>query len=625
MNEQSLLRGEFDSLVPKRPTDGRQESEAGDSTDTPSPASPADPVPSAESEARQPPSVDAAERDPDTDSHTSHGDESDERANDAAEPTPPVIGEFFARHGFTNLRFHAQGGLGQIWLADDTEFNREVAIKVMRADVAADAADRSRFIREAEITGALEHPGIVPICCKGELPDGSPFYAMRFIRGRTLAELTTQHFLSLIFKGAGEGRENQRRLLKSFVSACYAVGYGHSKGVIHRDLKPENIIVGEFDETYVLDWGLARSLTELCEAEAPTSNESAETIAVTEAANLTMDGFVVGSVCYLSPEQAEGRVSEMQPPTDVFNLGATLYHIITGRPPYSRDDGLDKARLAEFLRPSRLRHDILDGLENICLKAMSLSPADRYQTAAELGADVERCLAGEQTIAGRSYRLFTESAICTAAALSPPVAFFMLGRNYQLSNMKRQAAISYGLLPFSPLLVGFGVIPFFVAMLPLVDELQGGVIMEHRRLGGKTKGVRWGIWLSVLSWLPFICAWLFAIVTWIAAPRPKPTIQPIGKLEVFGKVTKHEAAAIEEQLTEIGILKPDRWFAPGTVQIIGKERWLEVVLFTDLPDDVSSGTREEMARDIHQALDERGMWLNRVAIVDTVSFEPRNR
>src|SRR5439155_16882215 len=155
------------------------------------------------------------------------------------------------------LRLHAMGGLGQVFLADDLELHRQVALKEIRDSAADDAISRRRFVAEAEITGKLEHPGNVPVYGLGVYPDGRPFYAMRFIQGETLAaaikkfhQETKSDFLGL----------QCRQLLARVVSVCNAVGFAHSRGIVHRDLKPQNVMLGPFGETLVVDWGLAKPL-----------------------------------------------------------------------------------------------------------------------------------------------------------------------------------------------------------------------------------------------------------------------------------------------------------------------------------------------------------------------------
>jgi serine/threonine-protein kinase len=161
---------------------------------------------------------------------------------------------------FRILRPHAQGGLGQVLVALDEELHREVALKEIKDRHANHAESRDRFVREAEITGGLEHPGIVPVYGLGHYPDGRPFYAMRFIQGESLQEAIRRfHAADRPDRDGTERALELRQLLGRFVDVCHAIAYAHSRGVIHRDLKPANVMLGQFGETLVVDWGLAKA------------------------------------------------------------------------------------------------------------------------------------------------------------------------------------------------------------------------------------------------------------------------------------------------------------------------------------------------------------------------------
>jgi eukaryotic-like serine/threonine-protein kinase len=165
------------------------------------------------------------------------------------------------RGRFRVVRLHARGGLGQVYLARDNELGRQVALKEILTDKAANPELRARFVLEAEINGNLEHPGIVPVYGLGTYPDGRPFYAMRFIEGDSLKEAIEQLHRARL---AGDAAPQQpfdslelRRLLRRFVDVCNAIAYAHSRGVLHRDLKPSNFMLGKYGETLIIDWGLA--------------------------------------------------------------------------------------------------------------------------------------------------------------------------------------------------------------------------------------------------------------------------------------------------------------------------------------------------------------------------------
>ena len=159
---------------------------------------------------------------------------------------------------------HAKGGLGEVFVARDEELNREVALKEIQLQFSQDPVSRSRFLSEAEITGSLEHPGIVPVYGLGRHDDGRPFYAMRFIKGNTLKEAIDEfHNVSLVDRDPGARTLGLRALLRRLIDVCNAIAYAHNRGVLHRDLKPSNVMLGPYGETLVVDWGLAKCFDRL--------------------------------------------------------------------------------------------------------------------------------------------------------------------------------------------------------------------------------------------------------------------------------------------------------------------------------------------------------------------------
>lgn len=303
---------------------------------------------------------------------------------------------------FRILRPHAKGGLGQVSVALDQELNREVALKQLLPQRADDIASRDRFLREAEITGGLEHPGIIPVYGLGDGPDGRPYYAMRFVQGYSFKQAIEafHHVDHPSRKLVGARQLALSQLLGRFIDVCNAMEYAHSRGVLHRDLKPANIMVGRFGEAIIVDWGLAKPLG----IDEEQSDESAlkPTSALSSTAQ-TQPGSAIGTPAYMSPEQAEGRLDELTRATDVYSLGATLYHLLTGQPPFDSQDvanNLKKVQEGDFRNPRDVNADVNPALQAICLKAMALNPTDRYRSAEELADDVNRWLANEPIFAG---------------------------------------------------------------------------------------------------------------------------------------------------------------------------------------------------------------------------------
>lgn len=260
------------------------------------------------------------------------------------------------------MRYLASGGMGSLWLAEDTVLKRRVALKVL--DFAAPADDLAgRLLREARILAGLEHPGIVPVHDAGTLSDGRAFCCMKYVQGQTLA----QHVATL----------NLPARLRVLERIAEPLDFAHARGFIHRDLKPDNVMIGAFGEVLVMDWGLAKvgvtSLaggeTEIATAVQPTHN----------ALGVTGQGSVLGTLGYMSPEQARGEI-EVDHRTDIFALGAILTFMLTGAAP-----GELAAASGSVPRPLRA----------ICEKAMAADPNARYQSAREMTADITQYLKGE--------------------------------------------------------------------------------------------------------------------------------------------------------------------------------------------------------------------------------------
>jgi WD40 repeat protein/serine/threonine protein kinase len=299
---------------------------------------------------------------------------------------------------------HAEGGIGEVWLAYDTELGREVALKVLRPERAGDPALEARFLHEARITGRLQHPGIVPVyeLAPGDAAgadDQPPFYTMRLVQGRTLTEAVCDYHARRAAGAAGP--LDLVTLLNAFVSVCQTVAYAHARGVIHRDLKPDNVALGDFGEVVVLDWGFAKIQDEGGGVKDESEESSDSSFLVPPSSVHSVAGQILGTPAYMAPEQAAGHGRQIDERTDVYGLGAILCEILTGRPPYPGDDAAEVLRQVRSGPPrlsissGALYGGVPPPLEAVGLKALARDPAERYPTAAALAREVQHWLADE--------------------------------------------------------------------------------------------------------------------------------------------------------------------------------------------------------------------------------------
>ncbi len=290
-------------------------------------------------------------------------------------------------------RFHARGGMGEVWEAEDPVIGRQVALKRMSG---RRSEQFQRFEVEAQVTGQLEHPGIVPIHELGYNDDGQPYYVMKFLHGKTLHQVIKDYH-ELKATNRSDREVEQFRLLQIFTSLCQTVAYAHSRGVVHRDLKPDNVMQGEYGETILLDWGIAKIMGQPDRAG---SGGDASYVHLNESSGYpeTRAGTIMGTPMYMAPEIATGRNEEVDHRSDVFLLGAILYEILTGHQPRSAKTAYELIQFAKAvpaIPPSQICPDVPKPLDAICRKAMALAKTDRYQTALSLAEDVQRFMAGE--------------------------------------------------------------------------------------------------------------------------------------------------------------------------------------------------------------------------------------
>jgi len=341
---------------------------------------------------------------------------------DDAERTPQtrdVLARLSAQ-GPTTRRYEprgeiARGGMGVILKVWDSELRRTLAMKVVlgrkrgsaasESSAAVDERRLSRFLEEAQITGQLDHPGIVPVHDIGIDSKGRVYFTMQLVDGRDLRE---------VFELARLQREGwtKSRIVGVFMRVCEAMAYAHSKGVVHRDLKPANVMVGRFGEAFVMDWGLAKVTGREDRHDlrlAPGRPSGGSRVVTDRSAESdeadsplkTMDGDVVGTPAYMAPEQAQGRLSEVGPRSDVYSIGAMLYHLISGHMPYEPlGEKVPTTTILEAVRngspwPLRRADSGFDReLVAICEKAMAREPEQRYGDMLELAEELRSYVEG---------------------------------------------------------------------------------------------------------------------------------------------------------------------------------------------------------------------------------------
>ena len=325
----------------------------------------------------------------------------------ATKPDAPLTG------GYTLVREIARGGMGQIYFGEDPQLKREVAVKVSSI---SEGGEDPRFTKEAEVLAQLAHPNVVPIYNIGVDGERRPFYAMKLVKGRTLQAVLT----ALRDRDPAAVKDYPlATLLTIFRKVCDAMAFAHSKRILHRDLKPENIMVGEYGEVLVMDWGLAKVLGgsggEVTGGDAAVDVPGRQGHAVTPAARvnesgdfgMTMEGEVMGTPQYMSPEQAEGMVAELDERSDIYSLGGVLYAILTLRPPIdgkTLNEVLSKVKnghissmitkrggkdAVQVGTPAAIGGEVPEALRAVTLKAMAKERAKRYASVEEFAADLE--------------------------------------------------------------------------------------------------------------------------------------------------------------------------------------------------------------------------------------------
>jgi tRNA A-37 threonylcarbamoyl transferase component Bud32 len=298
------------------------------------------------------------------------------------------------RKRYVVVREIARGGMGKVLEVEDTELRRSVALKVLRKEYLARKDIVERFLEEAQITGQLEHPNIVPVHEMGVDGAGNLYFTMKYVEGMSLSEL--------LLKLRQGNRDTERdfpllKLLDIFIKICEGIGFAHNRGVIHRDLKPANIMVGKFGEVQVMDWGVAKIIGR----EMPSEGDSGivMTDRLDQGSAHTMMGSVIGTPSFMAPEQARGDLDAIGPKTDIFSLGVILYEMLALRSPWtgkSSDEVLEQVRETTPVKPSERNPDrvIPAELERLCLRCLEKDPEARVSSTKELEDNVRSFIEG---------------------------------------------------------------------------------------------------------------------------------------------------------------------------------------------------------------------------------------
>ncbi|MBI1317798.1 MAG: protein kinase [Candidatus Hydrogenedens sp.] len=355
-----------------------------------------------------------------------------------------LIEEHSGRYSY--ISEHGRGGMGRVLLVNDQSLGREIALKELllphspglgpgdESPMRETTARLARFIQEARVTGQLEHPGIIPVYELGRRDDGTLYYTMKLVRGQTL---------DAALRGAAS-LEKRLRYLPSVIDVCQALAYAHERGVIHRDIKPSNIMIGEFGETVLLDWGLAkvRGQEDFYAEKLELTLTTLRLKPGTSAPN-TVTGEAVGTPHYMSPEQARGHVGLIDERSDVYSVGAVIYELLTGKSPYAGtppDEALERAMQGAPPRVGALVREAPEELVSICEKAMALEPAKRYASMRALRDDLMRFQTGafvqsyQYNLAQVLSRYYRRNLLLANTVLAALIALFALA-GYSYHNI----------------------------------------------------------------------------------------------------------------------------------------------------------------------------------------------
>jgi eukaryotic-like serine/threonine-protein kinase len=361
------------------------------------------------------------------------------------------------------------GGMAEVHLGRDVRLGREVAVKVLRADLARDPTFQTRFGREAQAAASLNHPAIVAVYDTGEDmygPNGSqPYIVMEYVEGRTLREILK-----------AEGPLMPRRAMEIVADVCAALDFSHRNGIVHRDVKPGNVMITRTGAVKVMDFGIARAVAD-------------------NAATVTQTAAVIGTAQYLSPEQARGESVDAR--SDVYSTGCLLYELLTGHPPFTGDSPVAVAyqHVREIAPPpSSSNPDVPPPLDAIVMKAMAKNPANRYQTAAEMRADLIRAISGRpvaaEPVLTDDERTTVLGGPATVAGAGYPTGTFPgygTGVMSPAEEAKRRRRRTWGFVALALAVLGVFVLAAFLTSSLLSDENQSPQQVSVPRLANLTR------------------------------------------------------------------------------------------------------------------------------------------
>ena len=461
-----------------------------------------------------------AENEAEAEDETFPGEPAMVRGSAAPAPVDPTAASLDgAADRYELHRELGRGSMGEVHLCRDAWIGREVAMKVLLPAHRPDPQLRARFLREACVQGQLEHPSIVPVYDVGVDATGAMYFTMKRLRGKTLGEI-----LRGLREKSAEISEQfpLRRLLAAFASVCLTMDFAHTRGVLHRDLKPSNVMLGDFGEVYVLDWGLAK-LKELSEHDADLAVRDPSSDEIHTAA-----GRILGTFGYMAPEQALGKIAELDARSDVYALGAVLFEILTLttlHPKTSWNAMLHSTLKGASARPSERTPalDVPPELEAICVKSTKVDPRERYQTARQLHDAIAKFLDGDRDfelrrqLAAQHAEAATRAAARVASDSGPSEIF----RREALNEVARSLALDPTNEPAMRALAHVISAPPREIPHEVLVDLEAAAQERHRRLlrdgarfdlAGMALLAPVAMWMGIRSWSLF-GAWAVLTMT----------------------------------------------------------------------------------------------------------------